>query len=465
MIFETLSYMFCKAQRVTYIEQRNLCPTMRFRSDGNQLGPRTTITVNTAKRSSLEEPEVFWVELDQFKKDNPGRVVKPEEIVVEWVRGKYTEGINVQTGRAGYHRRVTAQDKIVNREAEMYTSDLEVSETAANSFFQQAVKKTMPSVKALDIAELPCNRLFSMMLSGSSGISATASSSDALPLPMPPSCEPEPLCDGMPGSGPAQPDDEDDAAATAGKGFQDALAFALPAAKAKAIATAAAKAAAAKVKSENIKEKGKNQRKKRKESEVVVEKLDQEPSSKTRRLNNDQDEALMKEFTGKLDVIKTSSLSEMGNSDASVQDAIKKALKDITGFNQSVKTKLKSLKRRKDHPETLSKALDELTTEATSMHKALTGILSYHSDDLAHVQILLQHRESGWTFASALLKRAFKSAMLCQLKFEDWESMTSESRPLMISSFGEELGSDTFDTLINELMQRLLRSLQGAKVS
>lgn len=66
---------------------------MKMRADEGILGPRTQVTVTNAQRSTLEKPEEFFVELSVFQRDNPGRTVKPEELVWEQMNGKWVQGV------------------------------------------------------------------------------------------------------------------------------------------------------------------------------------------------------------------------------------------------------------------------------------------------------------------------------------------------------------------------------------
>ena len=84
--------MDTKAQRAKYVELRTSNPSMRLR-DTASLGPRKTINVKMTQRSSLEKPVEYFVELSQFRKDNPGREVQPSEIQWELIDGKWTEGV------------------------------------------------------------------------------------------------------------------------------------------------------------------------------------------------------------------------------------------------------------------------------------------------------------------------------------------------------------------------------------
>ena len=67
---------------------------MRLRSDLD-LGPRIQVVVSNQQRSGLEQPEVWFVDLEAWKADNPGKAVPPpEERTWELIKGKWTEGVS-----------------------------------------------------------------------------------------------------------------------------------------------------------------------------------------------------------------------------------------------------------------------------------------------------------------------------------------------------------------------------------
>ena len=84
--------MHCEAQRTKYIDQRKANPSLRMRSDSS-LGPRTTVTATQRRRSSLEKPEMFWVELSTYQKDHPEKTVNESDIVWENVDGIWKQGV------------------------------------------------------------------------------------------------------------------------------------------------------------------------------------------------------------------------------------------------------------------------------------------------------------------------------------------------------------------------------------
>lgn len=83
-----------EAQRSKYIEIRSANPTLRVRSDLN-LGPRVKVDVTNTQRSTLEQPEEFFVSLEQYAIDNPAEAAKVTDAdkVHEFMDGKWIEGV------------------------------------------------------------------------------------------------------------------------------------------------------------------------------------------------------------------------------------------------------------------------------------------------------------------------------------------------------------------------------------
>jgi hypothetical protein len=58
------------------------------------LGPRVTVDVTNTQRSSLEQPEEWFVALDIYMADNPGVEVKESDKCWEWMNNQWVEGVS-----------------------------------------------------------------------------------------------------------------------------------------------------------------------------------------------------------------------------------------------------------------------------------------------------------------------------------------------------------------------------------
>ena len=82
-----------EAQREKYIEQRNLNPNLRLRSD-DQLGPRTQVNIQQDVSTTLQKPKSFFVELKTYKKDNPDKEIPDSDITWELLDGQWIQGVS-----------------------------------------------------------------------------------------------------------------------------------------------------------------------------------------------------------------------------------------------------------------------------------------------------------------------------------------------------------------------------------
>ena len=185
-------------------------------------------------------PEEYFVELSQFKEDNPGVTIKQEDIVKEEIDGKIIEGINVRTGRKGYFKRTQAVDKTVNRNVELYSREMEVSEDAASSWHSAALKQTMPTHReALEISDLP---LWHFFTKPSPAVQHQPQKS--LTDVQAPTTVSDQVKDELLEAVKEESDEDKDDGTAQHRSLDQSLMFALPAAKAEAATKAAAKAAA-----------------------------------------------------------------------------------------------------------------------------------------------------------------------------------------------------------------------------
>lgn len=370
--------------------------------------------------------------------------------------------VNVMTGRQGYFRRVQATDKTVQQTVELHTGEIELEEGTADAIYNNVTKQTMPSHDALAIDNLP----FFKMLSGSNqlALSAPADGGDAGQVPggdqlIPIQNEPE------------QPHDSDDDADAPGmKGIVSSMAFALPAAKAKALATRAkAKAKQtplAKTKSEpKPKKETASKKRKHEDEESLVTTLSSKGTSSKK--SNSGDAATIEEFKSKRYTLCENFLKEINDvNDTAVTDSLRKGIKELIRFNQSIKAKVKSYQRRKDDPVELREFFDALIDEITTVQSFFQTLASIQYEDGRDlIAQFKEFKEMGWVMDQRIiLSRCFKCIFTNQLKFGDWNAMCTTTFDQVCEMFPEPESFDFFEKNVNETVQRVLRSIPPNKV-
>lgn len=68
-------------------------PSLRL-SDPTELGPRKQVNVKLTRRSALEKPETYWVELSVFQQENPDADISKLDLIWEEVEpGVWQQGV------------------------------------------------------------------------------------------------------------------------------------------------------------------------------------------------------------------------------------------------------------------------------------------------------------------------------------------------------------------------------------
>ena len=109
-------------------------PQCKFRL-GTNLGPiREQLKTENVREQGLEQPECFWVELSAYIAEY-GVEPRPDEIVYETVNGARQQGVNVLTGKRGWHKRCDRDTTRVNRSAELTDNTIDATRSALSHPF------------------------------------------------------------------------------------------------------------------------------------------------------------------------------------------------------------------------------------------------------------------------------------------------------------------------------------------
>ena len=180
-------------------------------------------------------------------------------------------------------------------------------------------------------------------------------------------------------------------------------------------------------------------------------------ASKTGGGLTEADSKLVADFLNELKPMKASILAVIKNTDALLHDHLKSAHKEMNVFVNKIKSKKKSLKRRKDASE-LSTTLTNIQRDAETATSFISSLinLSCDQDSLTTIKEM-QTMDVPWNIGHSVFKRCIKSVALQCLKFTDWPAFTLRAK--VHAEIGFTNGEQFFQMLISELTQRLLRAL------
>ena len=371
-------------------------------------------------------------------------------------------------GRKGYYKRDNQESKSVTKNVTIHQGELDTDGSSSQAMFQMAVKQQQPasSSDGIDIMDLPFFQAIRGSASSTPSRLPLTQSASALPSPSAPVLSIGNVAAAVPDAHPQIEEcdsDEEDAKAVS---VMPSLSFALPESKAKAKSstskpksTPAPKAAKAKAKTGTG----------RKRSDIAGEDelLTLQRPTKLARGNantekeDDADNAIVEDFHRSLIELKQTTFKCEIDTEAAVVDCLKQGQKRLSTLYQQIKTKRKSLLRRKDKAgnERLFSSLDDLSEKLQEATQVGSLLLACSGEDTSVLEAMEKLKE--WTFSKSMLKRALKCACTSNLKFADWTSLTTATKSSMCRHFGDLEGMDFFWMMVNELTQKLLRSLHS----
>lgn len=369
-------------------------------------------------------------------------------------------------GKEGYYERNTSQKKIVEQAATIYEGEMELNKDAANSMFDMALRTTQaaqPSTTdVFDAATLPFFNMSrirmprALPMDGNGHTSAAESSSEHHVAREEQSVEKDLKSDEKSNSDSEDRECQD--------GLQVSLLFASSAAKAKAASKSAPKA---KVKSQpKPTENAEGRGKRRKKSDTVEElELPEAPVKPPRfESSEENDKKTIDSFKELLAGHQKSSFIIESTTDTQLSEGLKASSKSLTTTKNSCAQKAKSLGRRKDG--TSDFVVSELSAIQSELERAIkvcSGLVSQSSDDCSLVDSM--EALASWKFAPSLWKRGLKCACVSNLKFTDWASFTGITRTRMFKVLGKDEGAKYFLMMLNEITQKLLRSIPLKKAT
>ena len=133
-----------QVMRTNVVKLKQQDPNCRWRLEQTVAPFNDIVQTLQQQEQGLEKPESHWVELSEYLKEFPA----PEEnaIVYEWVNGSRIAGVNVLTGRKGWHKRVDRSTSTVRRVTDLSdkTCDLDPTGAALDRIAKAATKQILP---------------------------------------------------------------------------------------------------------------------------------------------------------------------------------------------------------------------------------------------------------------------------------------------------------------------------------
>ena len=246
----------------------------------------------------------------------------------------------------------------------------------------------------------------------------------------------------------------------------DQMSFAMSGAKAKAKAAAAAKATAATkpagkgaAKAKAKSEPGKKRKAAGSEAVIRLE----TPAAKQSRNGADTEEAdnaIIAQFQESVTQLQKNAFV-CADTDSAIADCLKQAGKDLSAAMQSIKGKKKSLNRRQSDTAYILSELDAILTDLQQADRLGQALLKCSGEDLDLLESMKELNR--WEFSLPLYKRALKCACISNLKFTDWKSFTGNTLKSMENILGKNEAQKFFWLMLNEVTQKLLRSIPVKK--
>ena len=180
---------------------------------------------------------------------------------------------------------------------------------------------------------------------------------------------------------------------------------------------------------------------------------------------DDGDEQLLQHFNDQLLNMRKTIMKDVPSADSQLNEAMRCAVKHISAVMASIRAKLKSLTRRKEIPlvkDDLESMLTELD-EISSICKDLQGGNSATDDD--NLLALIQSHSTNWEMAQSIHKRALKCMCLLDLRWSRWADFCTTSKIRIETTLGESDGIRYWNMMLNEIFQKLLRAMPIQKAT
>lgn len=139
----SVSHSNAKAMRANVVRLKQQDPNCRWRVEQTVGTFQEIVQAMQIQEQGLEQPESHWVELSEYIKEFPA----PEEgeICYENINGQRVAGVNVLTGKKGWHKRIDRNSNAVSRITDLSDKacDLDPTGAALDRITKAAQKQIM----------------------------------------------------------------------------------------------------------------------------------------------------------------------------------------------------------------------------------------------------------------------------------------------------------------------------------
>lgn len=377
--------------------------------------------------------------------------------------------VNVRVGRKGYYEREDAVDKVSKMDVIAFDSNeaIGASPDLSTKVFKQTSKSIAPAnPDPLDALDLPFFKMGHHPELGCARSSGAASSSapSTVTLTSLPAIEAPSMLSLQDHEGDGSgSDNEIEPSRPPMMSHMDVIQKAFPkhsAKEPKTSAKAAPKMPAQKARSQPLaaKKRSSADADATPQPKAKILRLHDQPDAKTTPGNagpKDGDRELLADYNEQMKALKEKSLAGINDTEAGITDNLKTANKDLIALANKIRTKKKSLKRRKDAT-FLNDGLENIIQELVKVADIADAMAKFHGTTEHYAT--MKSFKVEWNMSSAFFKRVFKCMALHALKFADWGAFL-EIRGMLHADIGYTNGELYFEILVSDVIQRLLRAL------
>ncbi|CAE7556732.1 unnamed protein product [Symbiodinium necroappetens] len=452
-------------------------PNCKFRLERVAPAIKEKVRASQSRQQGLEKPETHFVLLSVYTEEY-GKP-DPSQIVYEVIDGVSVPGVDVLTGRAGWHKRVNRDMCDVTKTAELTDINIDPTGQAADRMFQASKKQltkayVQPSRKALlhpPSASSACAQ--EEVAKADTGVDEVTSGKDGADIDA--------------------SDSDDDAAVPSMIAMLKSRYSGNSAAdsKGKSVKPQAApkpKAATSRNKTaeDNAPVGISNANRKRRRADVQAkdegaaqphETGDEPPKKKVMQACGDveddddgtgaiasSDQEVIDQFESKI-----ASLKEIDppNDDANFKEYMDNHLQKVNATITELRTKKKSVGRRKHQQgEMLLSALASVETSLKAivmLNKRITGATPVASTS-SLLDVLREAEQDGFQFGSTVTRRALKALVADDIKVGRWTALVTSTREVIcqVLQTADDVDSDEFFYMsCSQAMAKLVKGTMG----